>query len=317
LAGLHAVTETSRTVLLTGASGFVGRPALAALLSQGFRVHAVSRHVPAEIPAGVEWHSADLLDTKERRQLIEAIRPSHLLHLAWYVEHGKFWTAPENEIWVAASLDLLNLFAEAGGRRALFTGSCAEYDWSLGGSKPLSETDPCRPATPYGRAKLALMEQALVLASRRKVSFAWARFFLMFGRDENPRRLIPAIIRSVLRKEEVALSSGRQIRDFLDASDIGLGLAALLHADTVSGAVNLASGCAVTLREVGRMLANLAGQPEALLKFGALPDRDGEPASLVADVSRLTRDVGFAPAHTLEERLGQCLAWHRESLRLA
>ncbi len=309
------MTDETHTVLVTGASGFIGRPSVAALLARGFRVHAASRHVPPMIPSGVTWHAADLLEASQRHALVEQTKPTHLLHLAWYVEHGKFWTAPENADWVPASLDLLRLFAAHGGRRAVFTGSCAEYDWSRGGSEPYRETDPCRPSTPYGRAKLALLEQGALLAASSGVSFAWARFFLMFGEGEDTRRLIPSIVRGLMNNEPVALSSGRQIRDFLDTRDIGAGLGALLSAETVTGPVNVASGRAVSIGDVARMLAKIAGRPEALLQFGALPDREGEPASLVADVSRLTREAGFTPVHTLEERLAESFGWHRKAIR--
>ena len=307
------MSEGPRTVLLTGATGFVGRPSLAALRARGFRVHAASRHPVSESTPGITWHAADLLDPAERRRLIEETRPTHLLHLAWYVEHGKFWTAPQNQDWVEASLDLIQLFAGQGGQRAVLTGTCAEYDWSRGSGEPFRETDPCRPATPYGRAKHALAERTAEFAGRAGFSFAWARFFLMFGFGEDPRRFIPAIMRALLRGEEVALSSGRQIRDFLDTRDVACALATLLAADNVTGPVNVASGRAVTLKDAGRMIAHLSGQPESLLKFGSLPDREGEPASLVADVSRLTREAGFALTHTLEERLAQCLDWHRDA----
>ena len=58
------------------------------------------------------------------------IRPEVLIHLAWYAEHGKYWTSPENVRWVEASLALLRGFAAAGGRRVVMAGTCAEYEWS-------------------------------------------------------------------------------------------------------------------------------------------------------------------------------------------
>jgi nucleoside-diphosphate-sugar epimerase len=311
------VSAGLRTVLLTGASGFVGRPTLTALLAQGFHVHAVSRTPPSKTPDGVTWHATDLLDPEARRHLIEATRPTHLLHLAWYVEHGKFWAVPENEDWVSASLDLLKLFADHDGRRAVLSGSCAEYDWTRGGSLPLRETDPCRPATPYGRAKLALMDQAGQLASDAGLSFAWARFFSMFGFGEDRRRLIPSMVLGLLTNQAVALSSGLQIRDFLDTRDIGVALATVLAADSVTGAVNVASGRPTPLCHIGQMLAQISGQPEGLLQFGASPDREGEPPFLVADVTRLAEEARFSPTTALKERLAQCLDWHWKDLRNA
>jgi nucleoside-diphosphate-sugar epimerase len=307
------VTGAAPTVLLTGASGFVGRPTLDALLARGFEVHAVSRHMPAQFPQGVVWHGIDLLDANARRELIAQTRPTHLVHLAWDVEHGKFWTAPENSTWLDASLDLLRLFGESGGERALLTGTCAEYDWTRASDARLRESDACRPATPYGRAKLSLFERGTALGAHAGFSLAWARLFLIFGFHEDPRRFVPSIIRGLLADEPIALTSGRQTRDFLDTRDVGAALAVLLDSNA-TGAVNVASGHGATLREAGEMLADIAHRPKSLLQFGALADRDGEPKSLVADITRLNT-TAFRPSRSLEQRLAECVDWHRRQIR--
>jgi nucleoside-diphosphate-sugar epimerase len=175
----------------------------------------------------------------------------------------------------------------------------------------LHETDPCRPATPYGHAKLALFEQGTKLAAAAGFSLAWARFFLMFGFGEDPRRFIPSIIRGLLADDPVDLTSGRQVRDFLDTRDVAAALALLLDS-AISGAVNVGSGRAVTLRQVGEMLAAMAGRSDKLLRFGVLADREGDPKSLVADITRLTNKAGYRPVYTLEQRLAECLEWHRQ-----
>ena len=61
------------------------------------------------------------------------LRPSHLLHFAWYVTPGKFWTSPENIDWLQASLDLVTSFLDCGGERSVIAGTCAEYDWTGNG----------------------------------------------------------------------------------------------------------------------------------------------------------------------------------------
>src|SRR5262245_48204662 len=108
-------------VLVTGASGYVGRQTLEPLACLGFEVHGLARRPLAE-PA-CQWHTVDLLDSAAVAAAIAAIRPSHLLHLAWTTEHGKFWTDPANEAWRAATLDLVERFIAAGGRRCVLAGS--------------------------------------------------------------------------------------------------------------------------------------------------------------------------------------------------
>ena len=84
-----------KRVIVTGASGFIGRHTLPHLAEAGFEVHPISSR------------DADLLDERSRRDLFARFRPTHLLHLAWYVPPGKYWTSLENIRWLQASLDLI------------------------------------------------------------------------------------------------------------------------------------------------------------------------------------------------------------------
>src|SRR5689334_22814100 len=106
-----------KRVLLTGATGLIGRHCLPTLLAQGYEVHAVSARGVAAFPTGVHAHQADLLDLGQVTALLEGIQPSHLLHLAWYTRPGAYWASLENISWVQASLGLLQAFVTHGGRR--------------------------------------------------------------------------------------------------------------------------------------------------------------------------------------------------------
>ena len=123
----------TKRVLLTGASGFVGRHAQTRLLELDYEVHAVEfRAMNDWAHPSVHTHTCDLLDDRARAALLRTVRPTHLLHLAWCATPGKFWTSLDNLSWVSASLELTHAFAEAGGARAVYAGTCAEYDWSSG-----------------------------------------------------------------------------------------------------------------------------------------------------------------------------------------
>ena len=303
----------SGRVLVTGASGFIGRRTLEALARRGFEVHAVSRGgAPGGPPDGVAWHAADLLDPGARRGLLDSVGASHLLHLAWYAEPGAFWAARENAAWVAATVGLVDEFAAAGGRRATLAGTCAEYDWSA--RQPLAEDAALAPATFYGVCKDATRRVAEGLAERVGIELAWGRIFFAYGPHEDERRLVASVARALVAGERAATSAGTQRRDFLHVDDVAHAFAALLDS-AVTGAVNIASGEAVTIRSIVERIAQAAGRPD-LLDVGALPQRPGEPAELTASVVRLRDEVGFRPARSLEDGLAETVRWWRARTRV-
>ncbi len=296
----------SGVVLVTGAGGFVGRHAVADLVAKGFTVHGVGRQPPPD--DAITWHRADLLDDGARAALLEAVRPSHLLHLAWETRHGYFWLAPENPAWAEATLDLIRRFRQGGGMRAVVAGSCAEYDWSpevLSDSDCFETTTPCRPATLYGQAKLAAFEAVSAEAAASGLSLAWGRLFLLYGPHEGAARLVPSLIQALLAGTPVMLKEPMAVRDFLHAADGGAAFAALLASD-VEGPVNIASGNGLAIAQVARMIGADDSRVDQNL---ALPD--GSPARLVADVSRLRGAVGFTPRYDLESGLAETVAWWR------
>ncbi|HEY0038478.1 MAG TPA: NAD-dependent epimerase/dehydratase family protein, partial [Longimicrobium sp.] len=278
----------TRRVLVTGASGFIGRHVLGPLLERGYEVHAVGRGSAPGLPDGVRWHAADLLDAPAVRGLVAGVGPTHLLHLAWYVEHGRFWHSAENLRWVGASLELARAFHEAGGSRAVFAGTCAEYAWEHGVCR---ENDtPVAPATLYGMCKDAVRRVAEAYGRDGGPSLAWGRIFFLYGPGEAAGRLVPSVVGALLRGELARCTHGEQVRDFMHVSDVAGAFAALLDAP-VEGVVNVASGEPVRIRDVVAVLGEEAGRPD-LVRLGALSAAPGDPAVLTADVRRLREEVG-------------------------
>jgi nucleoside-diphosphate-sugar epimerase len=300
-------------VLVTGASGFIGQGTLAPLLAAGFEVHAVTaRGRDGDALAGVRWERADLLSPSGADELMRRVEPTHLLHLAWYAEPGAFWESVENLRWLEASLRVFRAFAERGGQRAVFAGSCAEYAWADRVHCIESET-PCRPATLYGTTKHALRLVAERYAENVGVSLAWGRVFFVFGPREHQSRLAGSVARSLVLGRPAPLSHGNQVRDFLYSEDLADAFVALLRSE-VEGPVNLASGTPVRIRELAEALAGAAQRPD-LLRFGELTAPSGEPLALSAAVGRLRDEVEWAPQATLEQRAADTIAWWRSELK--
>lgn len=294
-------------VLVTGASGFIGRHAVAALLARGCEVVAVGRR-PGESAPRLDWLAGDLLAPGEPERVAAMARADAVLHLAWCVTPGRFWTDADNLDWVAASLRLVRAAAEAGTRRLVFTGTCFEYDWPSDADCREGET-PLAGHTLYDIAKDSLHRTAAAFAGQAGLSFAWARLFHLYGPGEDPARLVPQICRALVAGEEARASSGRVLRDFMDVRDAGAALAALVTSE-VTGLVNVASGEPVTIADIVTRLAALAGRPE-LARLGALADRPGEPPRITADVARLRWVVGAPVPRLLQQGLAEALDFWR------
>jgi len=267
-------------VLLTGATGFVGRQVLAVLSAAGVPVHAVSRQPGVALP-GVTWHRADLLVPEERAR-VAGLAP-RLIHCAWEVEHGAFWTSPANALWRTASADLVRRVMAAGGTRVVALGTCAEYDATVPG--PWDEGRAIAPATPYGQEKAALHE---ALAASCGEALVWARLFHLYGPGEDPRRLIPGLIAACRADRPAEVRAADLVRDLASTPHVGRLLVALLDSP-LSGACDIGSGAPRSLGDLARIVVGAAGRPD-LLQLAHAPAA-GDPPVMAPRLDRLRAAV--------------------------
>lgn len=297
-----------RKILVTGASGFIGRHCLPFLIEKDYEVHALSLEPLQDFKKDIIWHNQNLLDNEKTQHLVESIQPSHCLHLAWYTEPGKYWASPENLRWAASSISLLYSFHQNGGERFVGAGTCAEYDWRYGHCSEM--TTPLEPATLYGTCKNAVQRTLASFSENASLSSAWGRIFFLYGPHEHPARLVPAVVNSLLRNEPALCSHGNQVRDYMHVSDAANAFVSLLDSN-IKGSVNIASGTPVLIKDIIDAIAKqLSGFCK--LRLGALPPKN-EPALLTADVSRLRNEVGYVPEFDLKSGLEQTIDWWKRT----
>jgi nucleoside-diphosphate-sugar epimerase len=294
-------------VLITGASGFIGRHCLQVLATKGHDVHAVSRRrQPELVLPRLNWHERNLLLPGCPTDLVAEVKPECLLHLAWYTEPAKYWEARENVEWVRASLELFHAFAETGGSRLVATGTCAEYGATSGECEE-SKT-PLLPSSLYGVSKHSLERILHFWSLQTGLSSAWGRTFFLYGPHELPSRVVAYVVLSLLRGEPALCSQGTEVLDFMYVADVASAFVRLLESK-VQGPVNIGSGNPVSVRcvleEIGRQLGRLD-----LIRFGTRQSKH-TTQSFWANTQRLVHEVAWKPQYDLAGGIRQTIEWWR------
>jgi len=275
------MSTSSPLILLTGATGFVGRQVVRALGERGCRVRPVVREGKQERLArddAIESTvaSPDIFAESAAWWARTCSGVDTVIHAAWYTEPGQYLQSPKNKECLSGTLRLAEGAVQAKVPRFVGIGTLFEYDLNVG---RLSIATPLRPTTPYAQAKVDAFNALSAALPRQGVVFAWCRLFYLYGEGEDARRLVPYVRARLQAGEPVELSSGDQVRDFLDVRE-----AARMIVDVAlgpeEGPVNICSGSPVTVRELAERIADEFGRRD-LLRFGARPDNPVDPPYVV------------------------------------
>ncbi len=292
-----------KRVLVTGATGFVGRHVAAQGLEAGVEVHNLSSGDTA--PAGIIHHRATLEDRSAIFRIIEEVKPGAVLHLA--AAGVTFGTHALDRLLAANVLGTENLLSAV---QALDTpvpvvlaGTCIEYRMQ---DRPIREDDPIEPFSEYGVSKGAASLVASSYATRLPITVL--RLFTLYGPGEVEPRFTAHVIGSAKRHAAVALTACEQTRDYLYVGDAARSFWQALGVAPPEGrlqVVNVGSGEPVRLRsfvgELAGILRDFGLDPD--LRFGAKPYRPGEPMMIVSDPTRACTVLGWKPRVSLHDGL--------------
>ncbi|WP_202949958.1 NAD(P)-dependent oxidoreductase [Blastomonas sp. AAP53] len=267
--------------LLTGATGFVGRQLLARLGERGIAVRAVVREGTQDRLSACDTLQ-NVISTPslfhESAQWWEEVSQGVdlVIHAAWYAQPGQYLVAPENMECLTGTITMAQGCLQSGVKRFVGLGTCFEYDVSHG---LLGIDTPLRPTSPYGDAKAATYLALSHWLPQAGMEFLWCRLFYLHGEGEDERRFVPYLRAKLQAGETADLTSGQQVRDYLDVRD-----AAAMIVDRAlgraQGAVNICSGIPITIRAMAESIADENGRRD-LLNFGARPDNLVDPPHVV------------------------------------
>lgn len=278
--------NSSKKVILTGATGLIGKETIPYLEAEGFEVLTLSSKI------------CNLFNKEEIEKIFAEFQPEYLLNFAWCAT-GDYLTSDLNYKFVDAGMNMLEAFKKNGGRHAVFAGTCFEYDFK---PDPLKEDDPLNPLTVYAQCKVDLYKKAAEFCKNNNITLGWGRIFYVYGKNEHEKRLTPYIINNLKNNQPVEIKCGQLIKDYMYTKDIARAFVKILTSKT-EGAVNICTGRGISLADYGMAIARKLGKTEYLTVKN---EQTTQPPSIIGDNSRLNA-LGFTPAYNLEQALEEIL----------
>ena len=302
---------TGSVALVTGGAGFIGSHLCARLAESGVRVHVASRRDHAGSPDFRYWKT-DLSDFRAAESLVEAVRPDYIFHLASHVMGSPDLShlLPTFQGNLQTTVNLLTAVAQRGAcKRLVMAGSFME---------PRGEPGDTTPTSPYAAAKWASSAYVRLFQSLYKVPVTTARVFMVYGpAQQDQSKLIPYVIRCLLKGEPPRISNGQRMVDWVYVSDVVDGMLRLAACpDAVGRVVDIGTGRLISTVDLVRMICRVA-RPDISPDVGAIPDRPMEPTG-AADVEETRRLIDWTANVRLEDGLRQTFEWfskHMDSTR--
>ena len=297
----------SKKVLITGATGFIGRNVVNQLIEKGYEVHSLVYPPFAPEQKGLFQYEMNLMDNNAVDEFLKEHKFENLIHLAWYVGKGCH-VHNFNMDWTISTLNLIKSFVENGGKCFVGAGTISEYEYKYG--YLLEDTTPTDPQTLYGNSKNAIFNITKVYCKQNDCKFKWPRIFNLYGPAEKPARLMPSVINSCLKGEDVKVSDCLKFQDYLHVEDTARGIVAVFESE-IEGAVNICSGKPVQLREIVNKIAEYTDFKGQIL-WGAIPAAFGD--DLVVGNNEKLKSTGWEPKYNLEDGLKQTINWWKENI---
>lgn len=286
-------------VLVTGATGFVGRYAVAELLEAGHEVAAITRSPARAGFAGLRAIKGDLGRPEALRAPIRRFGPQAFLHLAWSAIPDFSPAACRRNL--DDSLSFVDLMAaEKGCRKWLIGGTCAEYGASTG---RCVETGRVEPKSQLGWSKRAIHGYASLRAAESGAELFWFRLFFVYGPGQRAGSLIPSMAAAFRSGAGPSLRTPDAANDFVHVRDVARGFRAALESGSRPGVYNLAGGRAVSVRSICRRIERELTGGEAFTRGLPAPRKGAGVGGFWGDVSAARKGVGWIPRVALDDGL--------------
>lgn len=280
------------SVLITGASGFIGRHLVNFLLSVNARVHTISRK-KATIGKECKTHFGDISDADFIKKVVKEAEPIKVFHLAAF-------TNPSRDLRFVNEAFGANFYGTANLIQALKNTSCDSFIFTstaevYGDNEvPFSEDMPLRPVSPYSLAKASAEMYCNMEHKGSGFPVVILRPFLVYGPDQEDEKFIPNIITSLLGKKKFSMTGGEQKRDFVYVHDVVDAYIKASMAKKANGeAINVCSSRQYAIKEIANKISCMLNA-ENMISYD-MPYRQNEQWEYCGDFAKAKKLLEWEP----------------------
>lgn len=303
---MSTIALADKTVLVTGAGGFIGEHLCQRLRNEGAKINGVSRNKKNAEASGMTWWQGDLTDLAFTRQMMKAVKPEYIFHLASHVVGHRELEAvqPTFHANLHSAVNLLTAASEVGCKGIILAGSQEEPE--------VGQSSYSVPSSPYAAAKWAASAYARMCHALYNTPVTIARIFMVYGPGQkDTKKLVPYTILSLLRGVPPRLTSGERPVDWIYVQDVVEGLVAIARSDGLAGrTLDLGSGFFVSVRQMVENISDIVNN-DVRPQFGSMAQRPMEQVRKAN--SQETSDLlGWQARTSIRAGLEATVQWYRE-----
>lgn len=316
----RARKKAFRRLFVTGLGGFVGHWLIREMIDYGWTiggtVHPSEKSIQKRLEAATT--PVDLLDTKKLTRAVHVFQPSHVIHLAGLSSVGQS-AMMAREVYrsnIEGTVSLLESLREIELEKFLFVSSADAYGLTAKSNPSLKESDPLRPASPYGISKAAAEAAALFHYRQFGTPVIVVRSFNHTGPGQRPDFAIPAFASQLASIENGAKGPVMRVgdltakRDLSDVRDIVRGYRLLLTKGVAGEVYNLGSGKSVSMSSLLKQMIGMAAI-RPIVQTDPSRLRKAEIPNLRANMRKTTQATGYSSRYSLSTTLRDTLDYWR------
>jgi NAD dependent epimerase/dehydratase len=315
-----------KTVLVTGADGFIGSHLTEMLLSEGCKIKALSQYnsfnnwgwlEQIKDLQAIEVLSGDIRDPHYCLEITKGV--DVIFHLAALIAIPYSYVAPSSyvETNITGTLNICQAALQNGCEKIIHTSTSEVYGSAL--YVPIDEKHPIQPQSPYSASKIGADNMAMSFFNAFNLPLTIARPFNTYGPRQSARAIIPTIISQIASGSKVIqVGDLSPTRDFNYVEDTCRGFVEIAKSDqTIGEIVNIGSNFEISIKDTFELIKKLMNSD---VQFEIDPQRirpqKSEVSRLWCDNSKIEQLTGFKPQFSIESGLSETIEWFTEPSNL-